>query len=66
MDHRNSGGGRGALRIRHLPSGVSLFRECPPGVPVTRFHLEMLAELGQKLKAQGLCEGEERISSEST
>jgi hypothetical protein len=52
--HWNNGGGRGSLGYRHLPSGISVSRPCRPGVPVSVIDAELLAELGERLRAEGL------------
>ena len=48
--HRRYGGGRGALGYRHLPSGISVSRDCPPGVSVSVIDAELLAELAERLR----------------
>jgi hypothetical protein len=52
--HWRHGGGRGALGYRHLPSGISVYRECPPGVPVRAIDTELLVELQEALRSRGL------------
>jgi hypothetical protein len=52
--HWRDGDGRGALGYRHLPSGVSVYRECGPGVPLRVIDAELLAELEEQLRLQGL------------
>jgi hypothetical protein len=52
--HYNYGGGRGSYLLRHLPSGVSVHRECLPDIPNSKL-LEMLeGELKDKLIALGI------------
>ena len=48
--HWREGGGRGTLGYRHLPSGISVSRQCPPGVPVAVVDAELLAELAERLR----------------
>jgi hypothetical protein len=52
--HFNYGGGRGAGGFRHLPSGITVIRECPPTVPARRKYDEATAELERLLREQGL------------
>jgi hypothetical protein len=52
--HWNHGGGRGALGLRHLPYGIAVVRECPPGVPVLRVIRELEAELKERLRHGGV------------
>jgi hypothetical protein len=52
--HWRYGGGRGAAGYRHLPSGITVTRECPPTVSVRRVYTELLAELERVLREQGL------------
>jgi hypothetical protein len=52
--HWRGGGGRGSLGYRHLPSGISVYRECAPGVPVRAIDTELLIELQEALRSQGL------------
>jgi hypothetical protein len=52
--HWNYGGGRGAAGYRHIPSGITVARECPPGVPTRHVYEAALAELQRKLREQGL------------
>jgi hypothetical protein len=52
--HWNLGGGRGILGIRHVPSGISVSRECPPKVPVRQFMEELVGELREQLKQAGV------------
>jgi hypothetical protein len=55
--HWNEGGGRGSLAYRHLPSGITVRRDCPPGVPVHSIDAELLAELAESLRSEGLLAG---------
>ena len=52
--HWRFDGGHSSLGYRHLPSGVSVYRECRPGVPVRVIDAELLAELEEQLRLQGL------------
>jgi hypothetical protein len=52
--HWNHGGGRGAAGYRHVPSGITVARECLPDVPTRLFYEEALAELEQELRERGL------------
>ena len=51
--HWRDGGGRGSLGYRHLPSGISVSRQCPPGVPVSVVDADLLAELAARLRDEG-------------
>jgi hypothetical protein len=51
--HWRHGGGRGALGYRHIPSGISVYRECPAGVPVQAIDAELLIELQEALRSRG-------------
>jgi hypothetical protein len=57
--HWREGGGRGALGYRHLPSGISISRQCPPGVPVAVVDAELLAELAERLRGEWIGAGRE-------
>jgi squalene-hopene/tetraprenyl-beta-curcumene cyclase len=48
--HENYGGGKGGLGYRHIPSGLLVFRECPPGVSIFQFDQELFAEFCDKLR----------------
>lgn len=50
--------GRGALGYRHLPSGIEVHRECPPGVPVRAIDAELRLELQEALQSRGLLPSE--------
>lgn len=47
------GGGRGAVGIRHVPSGITAVRECLE-LPVRHYRDEALAELERELRQQHL------------
>lgn len=51
--HWNFGGGRGALGLRHIPSGISVERECPPNVTLFQVLHELTLELQEKLGQAG-------------
>lgn len=51
--HWNDGGGRGSLGYTHLPSGIKVWRQCPPGVPVHIVDAELRAELAERLRSDG-------------
>lgn len=53
MQHWNDGGGHGTLGYRHLPSGISVSRLCPPTVRLSVINAELLAELAERLRAEG-------------
>jgi hypothetical protein len=63
--HWSYGGGRGALGLRHRPSGVVVAREYPPDVPAWRVMQELEAELKEKLWNDGVILNEPGPSSES-
>jgi hypothetical protein len=48
--HWNYGGGRGAIGLRHKPSGITVCRECLPDVPVSQLAEQLKAELEDKLR----------------
>lgn len=52
--HWNDGGGRGAAGYRHVPSGITVARECLPDIPTRHFYEEALAELERMLRERGL------------
>src|SRR5262249_36911054 len=52
--HWNYGGGRGAVGYRHIPSGITVARDCLPDVPTRQFYEEALAELERQLRERGL------------
>jgi hypothetical protein len=52
--HWRHGGGRGALAYRHIPSGISVYRECPAGVAVRAIDAELLIELQEALRSRGM------------
>lgn len=56
--HWNYGQGRGAYALRHLPSGLTVGRECLPGAPSWQLEQELLAELTEKLRSAGLLSSE--------
>ena len=56
--HWNYGKGRGALGLRHEPSGLTVFRECTPGIPVLQIMRELESELRTKLQNAGLIKGD--------
>jgi hypothetical protein len=56
--HWNYGGGRGALGYRHLPSGITVIRECS-AVPVVQVEEQLRAELKERLQSAGLLDNEE-------
>jgi hypothetical protein len=60
--HWNYGGGRGAIAHRHVPSGITVRRECPPDVSVHQLDSELLVELTDKLRAAGILGGEEELN----
>jgi hypothetical protein len=43
--HENYGHGQGALGYRHLPSGIVVYRICPPDTPHLQIDQELVAEL---------------------
>jgi hypothetical protein len=53
----NYGGGEGALGYRHLPSGIIVFRRCPPDFPLSRIDQELLTEPREKLRERGVLNG---------
>jgi len=55
--HWNYGGGRGATGYRHVPSGITVGRECPPNVPIRQVDKEALAEFIQVLRERGISRG---------
>ena len=52
--HWNCDGGRGAAGYRHVPSGITVARECLPDVPTGQFYEAALAELKRELGKLGL------------
>jgi hypothetical protein len=52
--HWNYGGGRGAVGYRHIPSGITVARECSPDVPNSFFDREALTELVRVLLEHNL------------
>jgi hypothetical protein len=52
--HWNFGGGKGTIGFRHVPSGITVHRECPPGVPLAVVQNEVLAEFVKRLCSAGL------------
>jgi hypothetical protein len=52
--HWNYGNGRGAAGYRHVPSGITVARECLPDIPVRYVYDEVLADLERELRKQGL------------
>jgi hypothetical protein len=62
--HWNLGGGRGILEYRHLPSGISVCRPCPAGVPLQVIDTGLLAELGERLQAEGILAVSPRLSGD--
>lgn len=44
-EHWNVGGAMGSVRVTHLPTGVSVSRDCEPTVPVLQIHALLLREL---------------------
>jgi hypothetical protein len=52
--HWNNGHGKGAIGLRHKPSGITVTRECPSDVPVLRLEEELWVELKVKLEAAGV------------
>jgi uncharacterized protein (TIGR02996 family) len=55
--HWNYGGGRGAVGYRHVPSGITVGRDCPPHVPIRQVDKEALAEFIQVLRERGISHG---------
>lgn len=53
----NYGGGRGAVGYRHVPSGITVGRECPPNVPIRQVGKEARAEFIQVLRERGISRG---------
>ena len=43
--HWNRGGGSATAGYRHVPSGITVARECLSGIPVRIFYQEALEEL---------------------
>ena len=64
--HRNYGKGRGALGLRHEPSGLTVFRECTPGVPVLQIMRELESELRTKLQNAGLVRADAESADKGT
>lgn len=62
--HWNYGNGRGALGYRHLPSGVSVYRDCAPAVPVRGIDAELLIELQEELRSRGILSSETRTNQD--
>jgi hypothetical protein len=62
--HWNYGGGKGALGFRHIPSGITVARECPRGVPIVDIDRELQAELKEKLLRAGIIRGEAQTGGE--
>jgi hypothetical protein len=60
--HENYGRGRGALGYRHLPSGIVVYRICPPDIPHLQIDQELVAELKEKLRERGLLDDREHSS----
>ena len=52
--HWRGGGGRGAIGYLHLPTGISVYRECSPGVSVHAIDAELLVELQEALRSRGI------------
>ena len=52
--HWRHGGGRGALGYVHRPTGISVYRECSPGVSVHAIDAELLTELREALRSRGI------------
>jgi hypothetical protein len=52
--HWRHGGGRGALGYVHLPTGISVYRECSPGASVHAVDAELLIELREALRSRGI------------
>ena len=52
--HWNHGGGLGAAGYRHVPSRLTVTRECLPDIPTRRFYDEALAELEWQLRQRGI------------
>ncbi|GEM_PF-6511245 len=52
--HYILGGGRYALALRHIPSGIFAEREFPPNVAVRQVQQELTVELEEKLRRAGL------------
>ena len=55
--HWREGGGRASLGYWHRPSGITVRSRCPPGVSLHALDVELLAQLGEKLRAEGLLAG---------
>jgi hypothetical protein len=61
--HWNYGGGRGAIGLRHLPSGIIVTRECLPNDSTLKLAKELVVELREKLlQARILVDEESPIS----
>lgn len=52
--HWRGGEGRGCLGYVHVPTGISVSRECPPGVSVHAIDAELLIELRDLLRSRGV------------
>jgi hypothetical protein len=52
--HSNRGSGRGTLGYRHWPSGITVHRDCLVGASIHTIDADLLAELGERLRAEGL------------
>jgi hypothetical protein len=53
--HWNYGGGRGAVGLRHTPSGITVYRECLPNTCVWQQIRTLKVELEDKLRIMGSC-----------
>lgn len=51
--HWNYSNGRGAVGLRHLPSGITVSRECLPDTSVWQVMQELEAELKEALQRAG-------------
>jgi hypothetical protein len=61
--HWNYGGGRGAAGYRHVPSGITVTRECLPDAPTRHAYEAALAELEHALREQGFLSNGERTDT---
>ncbi len=52
--HWKGSEGRGALGYLHRPTGISVYRECSPGVSVHAIDAELLIELREALRSRGI------------
>jgi hypothetical protein len=63
--HWIHGRGRGALGLCHVPSGVTVVRECLPDTRPCQVMQELEAELSESLQSAGLIAGTDRTGNRS-